>query len=345
MVYYIFTCEFKEKIKQYDNHHFLTPANPGEIKDFKNINDIIKKLETSKIKPLTFTEIERKKASELFKTVNYYSFSVYRKLLPDRQEKYSFSDCLSLYDFDCFLRERLIRFCGHIEIFVKTSFINHLCNYYDGNLEKADCYLDNRLYTNDKLYNQVLSMIENVIDKSKSKSIIHHKQNKNSKIPIWVIMEELTFGETTYFIEAFKKDIRKTWQEYFIGDSTFHNIELKENFKSCITSWIGSSRFIRNSCAHHSRIYGVLLNAHAPSYCNSDFRYLRSKGFKKDENFTLFARLLAIKNLLSFHRTEIKKEWNEFLEELVQKIEENDVIYENYLGFISGWDGYLEIYV
>ncbi|WP_411841444.1 Abi family protein [Staphylococcus equorum] len=39
------------------------------------------------------------------------------------------------------------------------------------------------------------------------------------------------------------------------------NLNLKENYKSSIVSWIDSTRFIRNTCAHHSRIYGVLHNA------------------------------------------------------------------------------------
>ena len=155
-------------------------------------------------------------------------------------------------------------------------------------------------------------------------------------------MEELTFGESTFFIDSFKSSIRDGWLNYLIGDF-ISNDALRDNFKSSITSWIGSTRFIRNSCAHHSRIYGVLLNAQAPKFSNIDYRVLKREGIKKSNNFTLFARMLAIKNLLSLNRNEIKQEWNSFLLELDEKIKNNEMIFENNLGFINNWNYYLKI--
>lgn len=73
-------------------------------------------------------------------------------------------------------------------------------------------------------------------------------------------MEELTLGGATYFTESFNKNVINGWLTYLI-DQLEIDLNLKENYKSSIVSWIDSTRFIRNTCAHHSRIYGVLLNA------------------------------------------------------------------------------------
>ncbi|HAP2020608.1 TPA: Abi family protein [Escherichia coli] len=339
----VFIFELLDELKNTElNNHILKPAKTDEIKKFKDINELIHKLEHSEYNPLSFTDEEKILAATFFKTVNYYSFSIYRKLLHGKDQYYTFSECLSIYNFDCFLRENLMKFSGCIESLVKTSFVNHLCSEYRGVFEKADCYLDESNYINKDVFEDVINMLEKEINKSKSIYIIHHKQKKNLKIPIWVIMEELTFGGATYFIESFNKYIINEWLSYLV-DRKEIDLNLKENYKSSIISWIDSTRFIRNTCAHHSRLYGVLLNASQPKYCSIDFRELKREGVKKDENLTLFARLLAIKNLLTLHRDDIQKEWNSFLEDVDKKIKGNDVIFENYLGLISNWKKYLII--
>ncbi|UMT81008.1 hypothetical protein ML437_01785 [Staphylococcus roterodami] len=72
-------------------------------------------------------------------------------------------------------------------------------------------------------------------------------------------------------------------------------------------------------------------------------RKLKNEGLKKGDNFTLFARLLAIKNLLVLHSDRAKIEWNDFLDEFERLIKGNVLIHENYMGLINNWKNYLSI--
>ncbi|MEB8100150.1 Abi family protein [Staphylococcus xylosus] len=338
----ILLCTFIKDLKRFKpKPHFLKPAKEHEIKDFKNIDQLINKLEFSKEKPLTFTEEEKLVAKTFFRTVNFYTFSIYRKLLIGK-ESYNFSECLSLYNFDVFLRENLMKFTGYIELFVKTSFIYNICSVYQGKLEKADCFLDESLYINRSRYESILYMLEERVSKSRTAFMNHHKNKKSYKIPIWVMMEDLTFGEATFFIESIVPEIKNEWLNYLVENENL-DINLEKNYKKSIFSWIESTRFIRNTCAHHSRIYGSLLNVNSPKYSTVDMRKLKNEGLKKGDNFTLFARLLAIKNLLVLHSDRAKIEWNEFLDEFERLIKGNVLIHENYMGLINNWKNYLSI--
>lgn len=104
----------------------------NEIKEFKSINSIITSLKTKTDIPLSFTQEEEILAEGFFKANNYFSFSIYRKLLPRIEGKeYSFTDALNLYKFNTFLRENLIQFTGHIEIMMKSTLIQEVCTYYE----------------------------------------------------------------------------------------------------------------------------------------------------------------------------------------------------------------------
>lgn len=315
----------------------------NDIKSFYSIQDIIIHLETTNEKKLSFTPDEKKKAVQLFKVVNYYHFSIYRKLLLDNKKIYTFTDCYEIYHFDNFLKNRLPIFTKSIELWIKATFTQSVCSNYKGKFSKGECYLDYRLYSSYEAYTRVIKTLEDRIKKSKSIYMKHHSKNRNNRYPFWVLVEELTFGEMTYIIEQFKSEIRDNWLDYVINDKVFINNNSKVNFKSKISSWISSTNYIRNICAHHSRLYGSQLNIKKPSYWNDDLKNMKPEKIKKNNNSTLFAHLLAIKNLLSIMDIDIKNEWNQFLKDIEKELHNSSNLHENHIGFVNNWLKYLHI--
>ncbi|MGX7418046.1 Abi family protein [Carnobacterium gallinarum] len=327
-----------------DNHLFLTDKikfiysikhtlkrlhkceDARTIKPYKSVPELITHLEQVEWNPLTFTEQEKEIALHFFTYTNYYNFSVYRKHLPREPHKqHTFSDCLKLYDFDTFLRENINKFTGIVELMVRATLTTELCTAYTGDFNKADFYLDLSIYQSKNFGSKVLSTIFERVNNSKSESILHHLTNKNGHIPFWVLVEELTFGELCTFFEALTKEYRTGW--LFRAFS-------KQESKHLIT-WFNSCRYMRNTCAHYSRIYGRYFTFAPPKYLLND---LRKAEVKKNQNETLFARLLAIKNILAYSIYTDHEKWNNFIKQLRDEISEKETIIRlDKMGFPINW--------
>lgn len=295
------------------------------MKDFQNFDSMIEELEKKQNTPLTFSDEERLFAVEFFKYHNYYSFGIYRKLLPRREEKpYSFTECLTLYQFDTFLRENINKFTGVVELMFRATLVQQLCDYYKGDLHKGEFYLDYEIYNSKSNANEVLLAFNKRILSSKSDSAIHHIKNKDGRIPFWVIVEEATFGELYHFLTVLKPD----YLEYWVTNS------FNKQYKKHFSSWIRTTNFMRNACAHYSRIYGRYFTVSPPKLLKED---LKKAGIKANENKTLFANMLAIKNIIKFNPLVID-EWNDFLEDIEVKLSENECLIKPYrMGYPENW--------
>lgn len=329
----------------------LTPvSNSNEIKEFLSIEELMGKLKTAKVNPLYFTEEEYILAKNFFRFTNYYSFSIYRKqLTPYKNElsptNYTFTDCLSLYDFDAYLRERLNHFAGIAECVMKATFVTSTCEYYKGDLEKAEFYLDKSLYNSKESYELTMEILNKVAKENKSLIFEHHRNEKGNKFPFWVLIEELTFGEATKVISSFKKEVINNWITTSFIESKEDRIKVyDDNIRSSMFGWFQAAWHIRNVCAHYSRIYGSLFKVANPSISAADKSLLKkNKQNKLITNKQLFAYLLSLKNVFSFHLIEVQTEWNTFIEELRNKVDTGICIELNKLGFIPNWDLYLTI--
>lgn len=93
---------------------------------------------------------------------------------------------------------------------------------------------------------------------------------------------------------------------------------------------------MRNTCAHYSRVYGRYFTYAPPRYLIAD---VRKSGIKKNQNETLFARLLAIKNILAYSTKSDLLRWNGFICELSLELStmENIVRLEK-MGFPENWE-------
>ena len=294
-------------------------------------------------------ESEVELAKQFFFQNNYYSFSIYKKCLPNRDNKeFTFSDCVLLYDFNDFLRENLMKFTGKIEQLIKSSIVHSLCSYYEGELQKGECYLDSSIYVNKSECEATIKRMGQSLYSNKSKSlpIRHHIDNKNYKFPIWVIIPELTFGETTKFIEKLNKDYYEFWiEELFIVKDKFNVPSLRDHIISSARSWISASWYIRNVCAHYGRLYGCNFNTGVPTFYAEDLRKLKAVEKKKRDNKDLFAYMIAIKNLLICHSEQVQLDWNNFVCDLEIKISSSQIIERKKIGFPEKWKEYLIISV
>lgn len=306
---------------------FILKASPqNSLKPYKTIDQLIDELCCKTDHALTFTDLEKEEAKEFFTYNNYYSFSIFRKMLPwDSQESFSFTQCRDLYNFDQFLREQLNRFTGAVELMVRATLVKSLCESYKGSYDSGVFYLDKNIYVSRERARKVLNAFNRRISKSKSLSVMHHKKKKQNCFPFWLLVEELTFGELFHFLSTLKNEYRAHWIEESFDKS----------YKSQFSSWVRTIQFLRNSCAHYSRIYGNFFMTSRPQLLKED---TRKAGIKKNDNATLFANMLTLKNVLQYASQNTVDAWNEFLDNIELQLKHHqDIIFLGRMGFPSNW--------
>ncbi|MDT2006662.1 hypothetical protein FXW78_22380 [Rhodococcus opacus] len=87
-------------------------------------------------------------------------------------------------------------------------------------------------------------------DRSKEEFVKHFKRKYGGPLPVWVVTEILDFGGLSRLYEGLKQRDR---------DDIAASFDLKDNsgagHGAALVSWMKNLNYIRNTCAHHSRLW------------------------------------------------------------------------------------------
>ena len=186
------------------------------------------------------------KALHLLEVISYYRLSGYwYPMLSDKENHIfkpnsSFELAYSIYKFDRELRLLILSELEKIEIAIRAKMIyvlSHSCGVF--------WYTNPLNFKNQITYNETLSKIVNEYERS-DEDFIHSFKNKysNSLPPSWMMFEFSSFGILSSLYSNLlpgkgKRDIAN----YFgLSDSV-------------LESWLHSLVYLRNICAHHSRLW------------------------------------------------------------------------------------------
>jgi len=335
-----------------DIHHVLTEATTFSDDSLKiplTTEQLINQLE--EMHEVTFTADERVHAAEDLDAINYYRISAFRRkdMLKGHM---SYTELITLYQFDRYLRESLSRLTPAIEVYLKTSLARFISTNYDKYKSEDSVYTGGQAYLDENIYKtkrssqidvkRMLSMFaESLTGKiAKDNMIRHHVIKYGGKIPIWVLFEEITFGQFSKFVSLLRHDLLKDWcSEVLPSVPTVPT-------SSGINSWITAVQILRNTTAHSSKIYGQSL-PYNPKFLDEDIQLLegienKSEATEKFQN-TFFSGLLAMKKFYQDLRTSDLESWNSFLCKIDNKVKSSEVIDIEKLGFPSEWYTVLRI--
>ncbi|AEJ39088.1 Abi family protein [Sulfobacillus acidophilus TPY] len=219
-------------------------------------------LEILKARNIVIKNDER--AIDALRHINYYRLSGY--MLPFKQSKENVYDegtslerILRIYDFDHRLRNLLLSLLEHIEISARTSIAYHLAHKH-GPL----CYENHKLFINLDRHQKLLEAIEKSIKDARAGHepfIIHHDNRYDGKLPIWSLVEVLSFGTLSKLYANLANEDKKIISKTYFGIPPLY-----------FESWLRNLSYIRNICAHHSRIYHHPLT-HQPKLYADDKMY------------------------------------------------------------------------
>ncbi|MFW5889739.1 MAG: Abi family protein [Bacillota bacterium] len=180
---------------------------------------------------------------ETLSKINYYRFTAYLLPFKNSDDTYkpgtTFKKVLKIYEFDQKLRNLISYAIDFIEIEMRTRVsYEHSTNYGPlGYLEASNLSLGIN-------HSEFIDTVEKYKDREKNNIIIkHHKSKYDGNIPFWAMIEFFSFTELSKFYQNMiisdKKRIAKNYHQYY----------------SLIESWLYCLSFLRNSCAHYSRLY------------------------------------------------------------------------------------------
>lgn len=196
------------------------------------------------------------KALSNLKEISYYRLSAY--FLPYQLVKdtfnagITFNQVIDTYTFDRELRLLVFDCIERIEIAIRTQFIYAMASYYND-----AHWQDNRSLFITPFYNKIGNLVDpytdfqSIISKAKTARtpevfIKHYTDNYYSPAnpPSWMCLELLTIGELSHLYRGIKNNSDKKRVADFFG--VHHTV---------FTSWLHTLTYVRNICAHHSRLW------------------------------------------------------------------------------------------
>jgi abortive infection bacteriophage resistance protein len=205
-------------------------------------------LEQLKLRGMKFTDEE--KALHLLKNIGYYRFSGYwYPLLENKQTSVfkpeaTFEAAFNLYKFDRELRKLIIGELEKIEVAVRIQMT------YSLSVAHGSFWMDDEnLFVNPVKYRATLEKINSEMQRSDEEFIrAFAAKYSNPLPPSFITLEIASFGVLSKLYENLKSDVakREISQTFGLADMVF-------------ISWLHGLTYIRNVCAHHSRLWNRLL--------------------------------------------------------------------------------------
>ncbi len=242
-------------------------------KDYKSISELADRLKSQGLLG------EKSEIEEKLKHVNYYRLKLYwhpyRTHIKDDEYRFSsgitFEFIWNLYRFDRRMRLLILDGIERIEVSIRT-LISHIHSREYGmwgylNLDKNTFLMMGRdvnvLGRKRRIpeYAGFLSAVLRLVNQNtKSEDFIKHhfdKYKPDQYLPFWIVAEVMDYG-TMY--QAFKGLDIKLKREIA---NTFSRNKSKISWQF-LYSWLDTLRYVRNICAHHSRLWNRILTKSPP---------------------------------------------------------------------------------
>lgn len=289
----------------------------AEIKPFKTVDE---QIDILKSRGLIIDDYDI--AYKTLSSLNYYRLSAYTLTLRKNDvfyENVHFSDAIQIYNFDMELRALLMYLLESIEISMRTYI-----GYHHGMKYGALGYLSSNNFDNPERFVSFISDYQKALNEyvDKEAFVIHHKEVYDSKFPIWVLVEMLTFGTLSRLFGNLTFDIQKEICSEHFGP-------IRPEY---ISNWMHACTILRNICAHRGRLFNRSI-PFSLKLSSKDKKIIQNNNMPVYEaNKQLFAYLIVLKKLVPESTI-----WESFLDRFKAIANRYPFVDLRYYGFPSDW--------
>ena len=253
--------------------------------------------------------------------ISYYRLSAYLlsfQKFNDPTHTYmpwaSFNRVMRLYVYDRELRGVLLDAIERIEVALRCRIVYEYCH-----LHGINWYENSSLFL--RQHSKFMSLVNAELRGSKEKFIQHYFTKYTNPInpPAWMAMEVLSFGQLSTMFKNLKTGPAKKAVASYFGIS--HVI---------LESWMEHLVYIRNLCAHHSRVWNRIMTVTATVPNTTTYQWISNPPSKPDKIYTTACILAYL-----LERVTLKATFYGKMKTLVNRFPEIDM---NASGFPKNWD-------
>ena len=289
-------------------------------KHFLTLNEQITLLESRGL-----TIEDKQKAFIYLSNISYYRLSAYWYTFLEKPQcnhifkaHSSFKKVIETYVFDRKLRFLIFQEIERIEIAVRTQLIYNFCEKHGNNwFEYPDIFKDS------VFFNKFNKLTIDGLKRSNEVFIKHYKINYNQPInpPAWMTLELASLGQISTIFKNIKNNNeakKKTAEHFGVNDVV-------------LESWLECLSLVRNSCAHHMRLWNRKLPKSPVMPRKTAFEWLNEIP-ENDKQNRIYSVLTVIQYLLlSFIPT------SSFALKIKELLNDYPDIPLNYMGFPKNW--------
>lgn len=263
---------------------------------------------------------DENKALFLLENVSYYRLSGYWfPLLANKVEhrfksEASFDTAFKLYCFDKELRKLFLSELEKIEVAIRAKMIYILSHSFG-----PFWYQNPDLFSNPLTHANSFSKIGEEFNRSDEEFIVAFKTKYNDPLPpSWMILEITSFGTLSMLYKQLKPGRSKREIAHYFGLSD-----------TVFSSWLHSIVYLRNVCAHHTRLWNRVMSI-TPQFPREPFKpWLTNTGIANNRTYFI---LSMVKYLL--YTVNPRNSFVDKIEDLLLKYPNVDV---RAMGFPIDW--------
>jgi len=280
--------------------------------------------------------VNRQYAEKILKQISYFSLvSGYKELFRNPStKKYkdgtTFEEIVALYKFDESLRELFLKYLLVIEQQMRSLLSYYFAENYG---EDQKHYLSHTSYNYIPKHangiNQLISTLKDIATSSTNYHYVTHQRIKYKNVPLWVLVNVLTFGSITFMYRYLPQKIQIPISK------NYDKVNEKE-----LLQYLQVLTKFRNVCAHSERLFSYRTKNDIPDTS----LHLKLRIPKKGTQYIygkndLFSVVIALRYLLE------KEDFNQFKRRLGRIISKfvsdtthiTEIGLLNKMGFPSNW--------
>jgi abortive infection bacteriophage resistance protein len=258
---------------------------------------------------------------ELLEKKSYYRLSGYwYPLLADKQnhvfkEGSNFNQAYSMYCFDRDLRQLIIKELEEIEVAVRAKMI-YIFSHQFGPF----WYRQTEYFKKPHIHSETLEKIRIEFARSDAQFIQAFKRKYTDDLPpSWTAFEIISFGVISRLFSNAKpgKSKRQVADFFGLDDRTF-------------SSWLHGFVYVRNICAHHSRLWNRVMRIQPMIPITPKHQWLNNLAIRNDRTYFILSMILYLLRSIN--------ESNSVLDDFKGLLRKYPNIHTVAMGFPSMWE-------
>lgn len=188
---------------------------------------------------------------EILKRLNYQKLMAYKFKFLNSSNDFidgtTFKNIYDLYKFDRELKFLILELVESTELALRTQIAYELGHKYG-----IHCQFDNKYFYNNYFHENFLKKLDYKLEPTNNERplmVKHHQKKYKDVLPIYKFIELPTLGQLSkLFKNLLIEDKDLIVNNYY--KSIYHKVNTKH-----ITSWLLTITEIRNTCAHHEKLF------------------------------------------------------------------------------------------